>query len=552
MRQGPALIRTFDGKGLSIWTCPGTPLLWNRAAACVGLIFDRATGNRRNELPDAGQRAETLIRDCWGAYVHFESPDASHHSVVRDPSGSIPVYYGPAGELDLYASDSAMLRHAWPESFRPHLDAVREWLTRPFLRTRMTGALGVNELPPGALRQVSETGAREHQLWSPASFAGAPATDIGFAEAARLLREEILQTVRLLAGNERVILRLSGGLDSSIVGACLAQAGADVRALTFATRSRDGDERRFARAAADHYGFELGELHEGDLDFSFRPDGDPLRRPPNPLLQPLRRAFVSASTASGGAGVVLDGGGGDNVFGSLNSAAPVVDALLAQGPREAFTTSRDIASLHGCTLWRVARAATKCWRRGSGIGWPEDRSFLLPRSDGEHSDVHPWLAEAKGMLPGSALHLRMIVGAHHFLEDPAPGQPAGLHPLLAQPILELCLRIPSWLWSAGGRDRSVARAAFRGLVPDAILDRRTKGTLESMFVKGYMAKRAELRDLLLSGRLVEEGIVDPASLKAYLDREGQPGDAAYIRVLEIASAEQWLRSFGTRGDLRAP
>jgi asparagine synthase (glutamine-hydrolysing) len=146
----------------------------------------------------------------------------------------------------------------------------------------------------------------------------------------------------------------------------------------------------------------------------------------------------------------------------------------------------------------------------------------------------------------------MIVGAHHFLEDPAPGVPASLHPLLAQPILELCLRIPSWLWSVGGRDRAVARTAFRGLVPDAILDRRTKGTLESMFLKGYMAKRAELRDLLLCGRLVEEGIVDRASLKAYLDREEQPRDAVYIRVLEIASAEQWLRSFNARRDLRAP
>jgi asparagine synthase (glutamine-hydrolysing) len=180
--------------------------------------------------------------------------------------------------------------------------------------------------------------------------------------------------------------------------------------------------------------------------------------------------------------------------------------------------------------------------RGRATKWPADRSFLVPNA-GETLELHPWLACTQAMLPGSADHVRMIVGVHHFLADPSSGEAATLHPLIAQPIVELCLRIRSWLWFRGGRDRAVARAAFRGLLPDTILDRRSKGTLESMFLKGYMAKRSELREFLVSGRLVDQGIIEPGSVRDYLDRRDQPRDAGYIRILELASAEQWLRSF---------
>ena len=175
--------------------------------------------------------------------------------------------------------------------------------------------------------------------------------------------------------------------------------------------------------------------------------------------------------------------------------------------------------------------------------WPADRTFLLSSGTIDEPECHPWIASATHLPPGSADHVRMIAGIHHFLPDPQPGDALGLHPLLAQPIVELCLRVPSWLWFTGGRDRAVARAAFRGIVPDRILDRRGKGSLESMFMRGYLESRAKLRDFLVDGCLAQHGIIDADALAAYLALPGQRRDAGYIRILEIASAEQWLRSF---------
>ena len=139
--------------------------------------------------------------------------------------------------------------------------------------------------------------------------------------------------------------------------------------------------------------------------------------------------------------------------------------------------------------------------------------------------------------------MQSIVGIQFFHNDPAPGEVAALHPLLVQPILEACLRIPTWLWLRGGRDRAVARAAFRGLLPEATLSRRSKGHLTSLFMAGYLATRPELESLLLDGRLAAAGLLDRDTIREYLRRDGRPDDADYMRLLDLSSAETWLRGF---------
>lgn len=525
---------------VSLWTEQGASIMTDKRASAVlvGRLFDRASGTSRTALPSAPDLEAAVLRDCWGPFVLVAGDEVSH-SILRDPSGAIPVYYGSADGLEIYGSDSAMLGIAWPEPFRPDLDTVREWLSFPFLRTARTGAAGISELIPGMSRRVDPAGTRLVQCWSPIEVAKAPVTSC-FREAAALLRETILMTVAAVAsGEESLVLRLSGGLDSSIVAAAAAEAGARCTAVTFATRSTDGDERRYARLVASRFGMEVREIAEADIDLSFRAASDPFRPPPSPLLQPLRRAFAAAAA---GAGMVLDGAGGDNVFASLNSGAPALDALRDGGLAQAIRTLHDLAAVHGCTFWTAARAAARRWKRGTPPPWPGDRTFLGAGAlvDSGH---HPWLDGRGTIAEGSADHIRTLTGIHHFFSDPRRGEPYSLHPLIAQPVLEACLRLPSWLWVAGGRDRAVARAAFRGLVPDAILDRRSKGSLESMFLREYMERRSELRELLCRGCLAAEGIIEREAVSRQLDEPSIPKGTSYIRILEIAGAEQWLRSF---------
>jgi asparagine synthase (glutamine-hydrolysing) len=108
--------------------------------------------------------------------------------------------------------------------------------------------------------------------------------------------------------------------------------------------------------------------------------------------------------------------------------------------------------------------------------------------------------------------------------------------------MEYCLRVPTWLWLKGGRNRAVARAAFAGLLPEEIILRRTKGRLESMCERAYGANRETLTTLLLDGALSKAGLLDRPALETYLRRPGPPPDEAYFRMFDLAALELWLRS----------
>jgi asparagine synthase (glutamine-hydrolysing) len=528
------------GKTLRIWVFPETPVLFgaDRRRALVGRLVDPSTA-ALHALPSSAS-SDRILREHWGCYVLFETRDDGH-CVLRDPSGAIPVYCARSGGLDLYGSDLDALSLLYPPPYRPDPGFVGHWLAFPFLRTEHTGIIGVRELLPGMLLSRESGSERSILAWDPFPTRTWPGS---FAAASDRLREVALETIPALAGDRTPLaLQLSGGLDSSIVAACLSAAGRRFRAVTFATLGEDGDERQFARMVAGHFGVELAELVESapvSLAESF--GGPSLRPRPNALLQPLHRS-IARELSLAGVEVVADGAGGDNVFAFLNTATPALDALSAKGPGAALGTLKHLAEVHGGTFWEAAGFAARRLFRRRGP-WPGDLRFLLPGAVPPAPEDHPWLHAARNRPMGTRDHMRMIIGIHHFLTDPAPGCPEALHPLLAQPLLELCLAIPSWLWFHGGRDRAVARSAFAGLLPPAILERRGKGRLESMFVRGYMALRQDLADLLLEGRLDALGLLDRDSVQAYLDQPGEPRDSGYIRLIEMASAEQWLRSFG--------
>lgn len=539
------LTKAHEGDSISLWTLPGTPLIASERGGTIlaGLLFERGDASRVTGLPADTHAPLGFVRDFWGAYVLFtDLPGA--HKVLRDPSGSVPVYFGSAGPMEIYASDSDLLLLALPGSPQPDLGFIRHWLSFPFLRSQRTGIQGVRELLPGFCRHFATGEEQLVQLWSPFDFTSTGPAELTFEEAGAALREELLRAIPCLAPEgEDVLLQLSGGLDSSIVAAALHHAGRPFRAVTFATRSSDGDERPYARMVAAACGVELAELLEEQADIDLeRSLAGPLRPPPNPLLQPVHRA-ARLHFAATGPGIVLDGAGGDNVFAYLNTPVPALDAMRRRGLSAAIATLGDVAELHGCTFWTAARLAYRKRRRGYGEPWRRDCGFLTEAAVVHQPDPHPWLVPPEGTLQGSLDHVRMILGIQHFLFDPWPGAPAVLHPLLSQPLMETCLKIPTWLWVRGGRDRAVARAAFAGLLPEPILQRRGKGRLETMFLRGYRALRPRLEPFLLDGALAAGGIIDREAVRTALAAD-QPAESGHIRLLEIVAAEQWLRSFG--------
>lgn len=518
-----------------------TPFLCAGPSLLVGQLFS-GDGRRLHELPAALLEPAGLAhpgrRDgLWGCFVLFFS-SAGGTGVYRDPSAGVPVYRCGDGHDAVFVSDAALASElGLLERASPDLGAAVHWLQFPFLRSARTCLRQVQEILPGTLHQLDGGGFwRETPVWRPANFIGRSQAIADPIEAASRLREVALAVVPAQLSGP-FVLQLSGGLDSSIVAACLASRGQGLACVNFATRSPDGDERDFARAVAGLYGLVLHELREPESARLDKPTRPSFRPATNPLLAPFDTAIASAA-ADLGADVLVDGAGGDNLFCYITSAAPVLDALHWGGLRQALETVQDIAARADCGWWDVVRAAAGGLR--ARPGWKEDRSFLLTDVLLRKADPHPWLEGLGSAPPGKREHVEALVHIQHFLDRRSTAASSS-HPLLAQPLLELCLRIPSWRWMGGGRNRAVARDAFRGLLPPSVLERRAKGSLQSLFYRSFGLLREQILDLLMSGRLSEERIIDTAQVAAALESDEWRRDDVQLRISEMVALELWLQ-----------
>jgi asparagine synthase (glutamine-hydrolysing) len=292
------------------------------------------------------------------------------------------------------------------------------------------------------------------------------------------------------------------------------------------------------------------ELIEGDtpsLETAFTPG---FRPPTNPLLLPFQQAINEAAPKAGG-GILVDGAGGDNLFCYITSAAPILDALWWSGRRAGLAAASDIATRANCTWWRLASATTRRALRRR-VRWKENRSLLRREALLRCAEAHPWLEGLPSALPGKREHVEALVHIQHFLDRGAIGSVRTLHPLLAQPLLELCLRIPSWLWMRGGRDRAIARDAFHDLLPASVLARRSKGSLEGLLHRAFARLAPQMRDLLQSGELRRSRILDEVALDRAFAGASELRDDLQLRISELVALELWLQSWRAFDGRRAP
>lgn len=553
-RRAPQrLNRVFDSSDLVIYASPETRLthLQEERGLVIGRIFRscEASGpadslSLSESRHAAWSRGRSLLEGKWGGYVAFLR-DEGALAVLRDPSGVVPAHYREARGVHVYFSDLDILKDLALEPPTIDEEFLRQWLTHPFLRTARTGLLGHHELLPGTVRRTSAAGAPSVETaWTPWRAAAADRSILDFDEAARRVRELVLSTVPAqVAAIDAPLLELSGGLDSSIVAASLKHGGVPFRAANFVTAMPDGDERNYARLMADHLGIDLAELHEDELPLDLAPPaGFTLRPPLNPVLQPLHRALSRHARAAGSTDFVT-GAGGDNLFGYLTTAAPVLDALTDAGPRGAWNTLQDVAALGECTIWKAGRyALRKQLRRKKRPLWKRDQRFLAPAALAAEPDRHPWLERPAEPQPGKIEHVESLVLIHYFLDPQHRSGEALHHPLLNQPLMELCLAIPTWLWLRGGLNRAVARAAFADLLPREVVRRRTKGSLESMCARAFAGNRESLADLLLDGELASRRLIQTGKVETYVRAGGKVEGDAYFRIFDLVSLELWLRS----------
>jgi asparagine synthase (glutamine-hydrolysing) len=463
---------------------------------------------------------------------------------VRAPFGWLPCLIARSDGLTLIASDVELL--AATGLYRPRVDlaATVRHLAAGDVRRGETCLAGLTELRGGD-RWSSRDGVAS--LWSPWQIADQPFGLDDPAEARRRVRETVISCVAQRAPTSGPSLLLaSGGLDSSVVAAALQAAGRRFTMATYVTANPAGDERRFVRQVSEHVGAPLVEQPCAGLSI------DLLHSAACTLPRPVARAFeqetdrhARALAAAPSARAVVGGGGGDNLFCALQSPAPATDALLDPVGKAAFwTTSRSIADMTQASLATVARRAWWRARRPRRHGRALDLSYLSSTAAGLAIGAldHPWLTAPPHIPPGKAAHIALLVGAQGVVEDgDPPSRQAVRSVLIAQPLVETCLRIPSWLWFERGRNRAVARRAFENDLPPDIAWRRTKGSPDSLLIAIFERERETIRSMLLDGVMASHGLLDIMQLRTVIDDPRPAKDASFARVMQLVDVEAWLR-----------
>jgi asparagine synthase (glutamine-hydrolysing) len=574
--HAPDLSTVLDGQGLRVFCADvragsSEPYrLHGGSGVVLGKLFERraaatsagaslalADDESRNIVSSGGRR---LIERYWGRYVAFVHDSAARITrVLVDPTATLPCFAARFAGVDVYFSCMEDVSQLGSHAFSVNWKYVAAMLCQVQLQIPSTGLNEVSRVLGGECVEHREGRSSRSFYWNPLELARSDVIQDA-TEAASALREVTRDCVHAWASSYRSIVHLlSGGLDSSIILACLKDAPVRPRmaCLNYFSAGSNTDERGYAKLAAGSAGFEIIE-RERDSTLSLAP-----------LLRIRSSAtpmdyFFYLDEGRGDAGVarehgataVFSGFGGDQLFYRSHAALAAGDFLMSQGAGPAlFEVALDAARMDRISVWAVlgkaARAALlrRPWSlQQEHTARPKSLIRREVRRDiSRDSDlVHPFL-QAPGRTPnGKIFHASQLLSPGPFYnplgsdDDPEP-----VTPLFSQPLLELAMRLPTWLLTQGGWDRAVARRAFERDLPRQIVTRRTKGGQEE-HAKALLTRNMDfVRNLLLDGHLVRERILERDQVTETL----APGPARLrsgnVELYACLSAEAWVRRWTT-------
>ena len=524
----------------------------NLSKASVDPI-DRIDERAAREIVRTG--GHHLVRNYWGGYVAvLADRQAGCAYVIRDCSGKIPCYYRRVRDVTIVFSDVNDL--APFELPAPMVDwsYLAAFIYSSQLQVRGCAVREEKELLVGERLRVQGRSVRQTAIWDPRELCRERWLD-RYEDAVAALREVAQKCIDGWAGiyDDTILLGLSGGFDSAVVLGVLSHSPVRPRIQCINEYSTDslGDERKYARAGAVRAGVALTEVPIDSAADQF--DSRLFRAPRTPkpsvnaLIRFLEIDLINGIAEQTGARTLWTGQAGDHIFLQTTGAWSASDYLDIRGLRPGFIAAvRDAAHLSKQPYWSVLQSAYSR-RRDVSVASTSKPCFVNPAALPDNVDEYvlpPWATEAEDLPRGKWLQIRFLAEvANRHRPIPRLERAPQHHPLLSQPLLEVCLQIPTYLLLRGGRERALAREAFADRVPPQILRRYDKGSTVAHATQ--MLRRSEpfLRELLLEGVLAENNVIDRKELESFI-LNGQPfREEHLLPLLACISAEVCVRRY---------
>jgi asparagine synthase (glutamine-hydrolysing) len=480
--------------------------------------------------------------------------------LLRDRLGKKPLYWWASEGVVLVGSELRALRAdpACPTRIDP--DALADVVARGHVRQPRTILQGVEQVPPGGwVRLDARREVTRRRWWTPSRDAHLPPPP-SYGAALDALEATLGEAVRLRAiADVPVGTLLSGGIDSTLVTALLAEQGGAVRTFTVAVEGEGYDESDAAAAIARRLGTEHHTLPLREHDVLDLVPALPALQDEPFADASLLPTWLVCRLAREHVTVAIGGDGGDESFGgydhytrairawNLASAAPDVlrrlaaplavgaEALLdAAPPRlvDADRLSRRLGQATARSLAEVyARAMTSTPRPHAfvvGAGPPEVPE--LPFVPG-HPVRRLMALDLVDFLPNDILVKTDRASMATSLELRAP--------LLDHEVVELASRFPAeWTWADGGGKRALKDLLARR-VPRPLWERPKQGfgVPVGAWLRGPLRGWAE--DLLAPAALEATGLWRVGPIRHQWDAllAGRPTEYLLWRILQ---AQAWL------------
>lgn len=554
--QLPPLQPLLEADGFALLIRPSAPVMLSAdgSVAVIGEVFPHDPVPPSSILSplsgnDPVRAAEAVSRDLWGRYAMIcANLDGGTCAWLRDPSGSQRLYAWHLGTHTLLTDAITLPLIECLKRNRPKIDWHR--LSQLIAQTEMASAFSALEhieiVTPGRLEVCAKDRLTGHVIWTPARFAQAP--DPADPDQFRQTASQCVG--HWLGDHERVTVELSGGLDSSLVAGLLANAANRpcIQGLNIIPQSPGGDESIYARSVSEKWDFGLIEtaVDPSELDYLRLLGGAPTVEPPVYGLDVLADGLSANLADAFCATRIFSGQGGDAVFFQPHTPLIASDYLAAHGPTPTFgRLAQSCAKATNSSLWAVIRQAIRpdptLARRPlpSGLGGPVSRLAWQ-----DNSLVHPWVDDAANLPAGKRMQVAMLANCQLFHRATRTSLKGRLvHPLLSQPLVELCLRTPLWELVPDRRERGFVRDSFRRALPGPVHSRRGKGEASGFYNRAITTHLSTLRPFLIDGVLASKGLVSPDALAGLLDVQHLLWRDDHPTIGSLVALEIWARQW---------
>ncbi len=521
-----------------------------------------------------GVGALNRFNGMWGLF--FFDRETGGGFLARDRFGIKPVVYASDGSRTYFASEAQTLRALGDWDRRVDVDSLLHYVRFGFTAPDASIYQHARRLAPGTYLEFDRQGFRAPQrYYEPVKAArreGVP----DYGTACESVRRGIFRSVaRRRHADVPLGAFLSGGIDSSVIATHLAECTPG-KIATFSVGyegQRAYDETGYARQMAKHLGSDHHELMVSANDvLNVVPElldhlGEPFFDSsliPTAMVSQLARKHVT---------VCLSGDGADELFGGywrylghdslhVYDQIPawlrrrVIEPLLARAPKSKRSViGRRLGQMRKL-LWASTTSMQARHLAWSQILSREAMSIVRQQGVNDLTLKHAYQAmqdlaagipsgnlnqilafDLQYSLPGDMLHKVDIASMRHSLEVRTP--------FLDHELVEYVLGLPARYKMSRGVRKRLLVDAYRGIVPDAILDRGKMGF--EVPVGEFFRK--ELREMFLDTvtreRLDGFGVFDSGEvLRLYEDHCAFRGEHTDL-LFAIFSLCWWQMRGGT-------